>query len=454
MRLWIHTLVLMLTFISLSVSAADKKSKDKEEADKKDNFVRHPVLHTKYTRNCPTYLGLKTPPKETRRGRTLSERNYQRILRVHDAIGEEDLDEALKLLRPLFERTKRQSYDHAVVNNLLGQVYSMKEKYQQAIKHTKLAYEADEFQGQRKDSVIRSLGALYLVVEDYKSALPLFQKWIRNTVDPASDDYVRLAIAYMQNKKLKEAICPARLAINTSEKIPKQQLFDVLLQLHYELKDFNGGVAILKENLKYHPDDKKVWVRLAQFYAKLKMQKEARATWELAYKKDLLEKESELKQLAGLYSLEEVPYKAAELMQTEIEKGRIESTEKHWRSVAYSWFQAKEKEKALFAYGKAAELADDGELYISQGQIYADLSQYKEAIKAFNSALKKGGLKDRSEAIAYYRSGISFFYLGEIEKAREYLNRSKGYDSYSSFSASWLNYITDWERNQKLLAES
>ena len=51
-----------------------------------------------------------------------SQQTYNRLTDIYELIGEEEYDEAYSLLQNLEERTRRQDYDQAVINQAMGHV--------------------------------------------------------------------------------------------------------------------------------------------------------------------------------------------------------------------------------------------------------------------------------------------------------------------------------------------
>ena len=71
------------------------------------------------------------------------------------------------------------------------------------------------------------------------------------------------------------------------------------------------------------------------------------------FSKDMLEKHDELLRIAQLYLFYEVPYKAALILEKELESGRIKDEEKNWEQLANAWLSAREWKKAIPPLKKA-----------------------------------------------------------------------------------------------------
>ncbi len=63
---------------------------------------------------------------------------------------------------------------------------------------------------------------------------------------------------------------------------------------------------------------------------------------ELAYLNGLLSSEADLLNLAQLYAERDAPYKAAQLLEKELQKGRLKANRKTWEQTANAWQLARE----------------------------------------------------------------------------------------------------------------
>ncbi len=77
--------------------------------------------------------------------------------------------------------------------------------------------------------------------------------------------------------------------------------------------------------IKHYPK-KDYWVQLSAMYGELKDQQQQLAAMETAYVQDMLTEEKELVNLAYLFLANEVPYKAAKVLDQGIDEGVMLST--------------------------------------------------------------------------------------------------------------------------------
>ena len=189
------------------------------------------------------------------------------------------------------------------------------------------------------------------------------------------------------------------------------------------------------------PDKKTYYRQLAALYAELKREEDSFAIQQIMYSKDMLEKHSELLRLAQLYLYYEVPYKAAIILEKELNAERIEDEEKNWEQLANAWLSAREWKKAIPPLTKAAEMSEDGRLFLRLGQTYMQEEDWKNAEKNIRYAIKKGDLENPGRAwlllgITRNKKGIKF-----ENSALFAFKRSTGYEDMEADARRWVKVI-------------
>ena len=127
----------------------------------------------------------------------------------------------------------------------------------------------------------------------------------------------------------------------------------------------------------------------------------------------LLSEDKELRRLARSYLVADLPYPAAHVLEQGIDGGQIEAEPKALELLANSWIQAREFDRSLPPLVRAAEIAEDGNVFVRLGQVYLQGEAWREAADAFKNAIDKGELKKPGNAhlllgIAYYNDAQSF----------------------------------------------
>jgi len=215
-----------------------------------------------------------------------------------------------------------------------------------------------------------------------------------------------------------------------------------LVAAHFEAADFKGATVIAKERLLSFPEKAKYWRQISGLYNKIENEMEALTYMELAYKQNMLTKGSEYRNLSSMYALNDLPYKSARVMEEGLKKGIIEATEKAWKQAAAGWQLSRENKKAVNAYTKAGNLAEDGKNEMRVAALHSNDENWKEAIKFFRKAISKGGLK-KDLGRAHMNLGIALFNDGKSKSALASLREAQKFKNTKRNASQWINYVKD-----------
>ncbi len=224
---------------------------------------------------------------------------------------------------------------------------------------------------------------------------------------------------------------------------PKESWYQLKLAAHFELEQFTEAASTLEIMITRWPDTKSYWLQLAQIYYKLGQEDRSLAVMAMAYRKNLLDKQSDITYLSSLYSNSDVPYKAAEVLEKGIRDGIVEPSKSHWTMVAETWYGAEELQKSLAAFSEAGKAAEDGDIDLRRGFILVDLEDWQQALAALDEALRKGGLNDRRTGEAYLLRGMAQFNLQNFDAASADWGRAARYEGTRDAARQWMNHLRE-----------
>ena len=321
----------------------------------------------------------------------------------------------------------------------LASVYAMQEQYSKAAEFLSKVLALDVLPSKQQQQALLNLGQMYMAMGKYAKAVKILQPVLKANPKLDAQMAILLANAYTQLKQYHKALPYVEQAIRMSKK-PPESWYQLNLALLYELGRYSSAANILERLIVKSPEKKQYWMQLSSVYQQLKQYKKALAIRDLAFKKGLITKEKEILDLVNLYLYVDLPYKAAQLLQTEINGKRVKGTSKNWELLANAWTQAKEYKKATLALEKASHLNPKGVLFQQLGRIYVEQENWSSAIKALTKALQKGGLKNPGNA--YLLLGMSYYELKKINKAKHAFIQAKKYKKTRKSAGQWLDYIS------------
>ena len=394
--------------------------------------------------------------QKTKQAQAVSKEVYDRIQKAQEAIDADDPKSALKILNAVKGKKGLTEYELQNVLNYIGFVYYNMDAIAEAMAVYQEMLRIPSIEDQIKKQTLYTLAQLSTMEEQYAKALGLLDQWFVLETNPAPEPYILYAQNLYQVNRFADMIRPieSAMAVAVKRSLTVKEDWYVLLNFAYFQQENYEKVRDIQKILLVNWPKKRYWFSLAGAYTELGEEQNLVGAYDAAMTQGMLEKESELVTMAQLYLQNEVPYKAAVLLDKEMADGRVTKNAKNYRLLSQAWTLAAEDEKAIPALQQAARLSDEGELNLRLGNAYLNLGQYGECVAAITDGIKKGGIKSPDNAqislgmCLYnqkkYRAAITAF--REAGKTRRSRNISR----------QWINVIdSDIARNEQIrLAEA
>lgn len=388
--------------------------------------------------------------KERKASGTLSEGAYRQLERIHELIGKNKNAEALEKAQAMLERVGN-DYERAMVRQTMAFIYISQNNYKAAIAGFEEAIKLEALPQQPYEQMIYNLAQLYFQDGQTDKAIQKMEQYFAEaSTKPPTDAYILLASAYADRKRFADALPWVEKAINEAKE-PKESWLQLKLALHYELKQFPQCAEVLIRLVSLMPAKEDYWKQLSSILFEIKKDKESLAVLALADRQGFLDTESEIRNLANIYMLLEIPYKAAQILERGLNQKILKSDEKTLSLVGDAWTMARDYEKAEAAFKRAAAVSDSGEISFRLGQIFVEDERWKDALEALSKAQSKG-VKKMGEAA--YLEGIAAFQSGNRGRAREALHRAQKYEETRNSAGQWLNHIEQTEAAEAQAAEA
>jgi tetratricopeptide (TPR) repeat protein len=190
---------------------------------------------------------------------------------------------------------------------------------------------------------------------------------------------------------------------------------------------------------------------MAAIYGELGDSKKQLSLMEPLYERGSLSNATHVVNLASLYMLHDIPFKAAKLLDREIEAERLDDNKRNMDMLAQAWLLSAHPERAVKPMKVAARLADDGRGYVDLARTYMSLLRWEEAEKSLQQGLKKGGLRD--PAGARLMLGMVQFNQKNFREARRSFAEAGKAAKTEKLARQWLAYLEQEEANAALARE-
>jgi tetratricopeptide (TPR) repeat protein len=391
---------------------------------------------------APVAAELRPTPK-IRKAQAVSKWAFERIERAHELLEQEKYGEVIAVLDDMKGNRRLNDHERSLMWQAYGYAYSSQDDYTKAAEAFEQSLKANGLPPQSALNTRYNLAQLYVMLERYKEAIALFEEWFALAENPSPGAYYMLALAYLQNGEKDKALPPAEQAVAKAER-PKEAWLGLLLSIRFERKEYDQAAGVLERLVELYPK-KLYWKQLAAVYSETGDSEKALATLEVAYIQGLLTEEGELINLAELYLYNQLPYKAAKVLEHGFEQGLLGEKARSWELLADSWLHARERERALEPLRHAAELADTGDVYVRLAQLHLEREEWAQAIAALAKGLAKGNLKNPGLAQLFY--GIANASMRRWEDAERALRAAQRDEKYEKVATQWL---TNLERERSL----
>ena len=393
------------------------------------------------------------PERKKRRVPTMRLNVHKRFEKANAAKDLGNWDETWEIMTSIDEMRNKNSYEVAMMHYYYGAFYYEAEEVDKAISSYEMILEQENLPIQFEDSIRFSISQLYFSVGNYDKSLSILKEWFKYQTSPNAGKYLFLGQVYYQLEQYENALQPILKTIEMTEASGgevRENWYQLLRTMYYELKDMPKVRDTLEFLVVTWPKPS-YWLQLGSIYSELQEEALQLAVMEVAYKQGYLTKDNHYINMAQLYLYNDVPWKAAEVMRVGFDKKILEGTKDNFDLYSQALVASKEFGKAVTPLQKAADLSEDGQLYIRLAQVYIDLDDFDNVIIASEKGIEKGDLKRADQAqlvlgMAYYNNDLLTDAQGAFRNARKDKRSRKTSDS-------WLGFLSKEKNRRKQLAE-
>jgi len=379
--------------------------------------------------------------EEQENDRTFSSEIGQIVLEAQEALNSDNFAESVNQLTRALERGPS-DYERGIILQMRGQAYYQMDQTMRAVSDWEQALRVPTVTAEERNQLTVNIGQIYIIEGRFQEGARLLEEWLRNN-PPRENILMMLASAYAQNDQFREALPHAEQAFEMAN--PKERKhFDLLNYLYSSLNMPERQADIIRQMLNRWPEDKNLWNAWVSMLAEGGRGEEAFEVNKIMYVNGMLNTENDILRLVQYYSFYEVPYRGAQILEREINAGRVEQDQQNMELLINLWRQAREYDEAIPALEQAAAAAPDGELYEQLCEAYYSEAQYNEAETACRNALNKGGV-DRPGDL-WVLIGNSLYERDNRAAAKEAFQRGTQYGHSRSTANGWLQFIREEER--------
>lgn len=378
---------------------------------------------------------------------TMNERVLKTLNEAQTQMDEKNYSGARDLLFKLSGQ-RLAFYERAQVKRMLGHVYYSLEEFAKA----RQAYEEALAEERLPDSFVASLlgmlGRVGLIEADYDFAIKHLTSLLSIEGYDNGPNKVMLASAYLQQDNLVDAETLLLAAIDQDAQLgqkPREQWLLMLVSCYYGQEKYNETSEVLRQIVELYPDERHL-INLAAIYGLMGERTRQLSLIEALLDDGRISEARHVLMLISLFMAEGLPYKAANLMEEALETGQVARDQRNLEQLSQSWFLAGYLPRSLPPLAEAAEMADDGNLYMRLAQLHMDAYQFKQAEAAARLAIEKGGL--RSEGYAWLLRGMAMAHQQQLDAARARFEEAARFDDSEQYATQWIAFVENEESIQ------
>ena len=391
--------------------------------------------------------------EKTKETVAMSQQVYEDLSEIQELIEAQDYATAERKTVELRGKKNLSDYERAQIWNITAYSYYLQERYADAVKAYDQVLAQPGLPEALLQSTLKTKAQLMFTQEDYEGALGVIRELIAIIPEPSADVLMIEGQALFQLARYEEALVPIKTAIDmyrNQGQNPKENWLLLLRVIYFEQKDYENMIEVVRELVAYYPKDTNI-LTLAGIYSELGDTKKQLALTEVLYEKGYLNTASHITNLANLYLLHGLPYKAAVLLEKEMGAQIIESNERNLRLLSQAWYQAREDQKAIPPLERAADISKDGELYVRLAQAHINLENWGDAAAAAREGLRLGGLKRSDQASIML--GMALFNQKRLEQSRRAFEVAQRDNRSRRAAEQWIAYVDSEIKRRDLLQQ-
>lgn len=332
-----------------------------------------------------------------------------------------------------------QPYAKSSAGRHLARHYVEQGDYNKALEYYQAALAAEGLSDIANREMLREVAQVQLLMEDYAAAVKTLETVLHIDLVPEATDYLLLAQshyrqgAYVGSVAALDRLQEQKLTLSVAQ--TRQAL-----ALYYRAGAYAQCEGLLLQLLELEPENPENWHLLVSVYQQQNKKHAALNTLVLAKEKGVPFSEKDILLLADLHTVNENPYRAAEILSGALAAQEVEASGNNYRKLFELWFQAREKDKAREALARAARLTGDTQLYLYLAQLQMDDQSWQAMHKTMLAACTTQ-LEDRYVSRANLLLGVSQLKLGDDGGARRSFINATLIGGATEQAGQWLDFM-------------
>jgi tetratricopeptide (TPR) repeat protein len=321
--------------------------------------------------------------------RQFGSKSGQTVLKAQELMAADQWSAALGALSEALAIPELNAYERSIIYQMQGSTYYELNQYPTAIASFEKAISSGGLLPNESSSLRLNIAQLLIASDEFARGAQMLEDWNRAGGQFKPQHIEMLWQAWSQAGQYSRALPWAERWFNAAS--PKERKhFDTLNYMYNNLNMPAKQADIVKQMINRWPQDKTLWDAWASMLANGGREQEAFEVSKMLYLGGAYSSEQDLSRVVQYYSFYEMPFQAAEILEREMNAGRIQKTSDKLVQLSNLFRQAREYKRAIPILEQAASTSGKAKLYADLGEALYNEGQCEKAEGAFKNAMERG----------------------------------------------------------------
>lgn len=311
------------------------------------------------------------------------------VLKAQTHITANEFQAALTLLDEAQGLTELSPYERSVIGQMQGSSYYQLDQYGPAISALERAIAAGGFLPKEIDDINVQIAQLMIGNGQYRQGAEKLEAHL-NAGGPLKAQYIdRLTQAWVNAEEPGRALPWAEKWFAAAN--PKaRKHYDLLNFIYAKLGRSDSQSELVKEMIGRWPNEKELWDAWASLLSQSGRDQDAFEVNKLLYLGGALSEEADIMKVIQYYAYYNMPYQAAQILEKEMNAGRVSKDSEKLVQLSTFFRQAREYARAIPVLEAATMAGGTGDLYAQLGEALYNEGECARAETAFKQGIDRG----------------------------------------------------------------
>jgi tetratricopeptide (TPR) repeat protein len=297
---------------------------------------------------------------------------------------------AITILQALLNSDKPLNpYERSIIHQMMGQAYNDTDQTARALQSFNSAISSGGLLPNEVDNIKVIVAQLLIVNGQFREGAEALEKYLREGGQEKTSYVELLTQAWVEAEDYRRALPWAEKWFNSAS--PKERKhFDLLNFLYNNLGMPGKQADIVKQMIQKWPEDNTLWNSWASMLGNGGREQDAFEVNKMLYLGGALNTEQDIKKVVQYYSFYEMPFQAAQILEREMNSGRITRSPENLEELSKYYRTAREYKKAIPVLEEAAQSSNSAKLYAALGEAHYNEGNCQQAESSFQQAISRG----------------------------------------------------------------